>query len=61
LYNGELKYQGSGGNRTITFFNKNYTYKIYRNILGAKDSPDITLTVEKDGKIILTQDGTLEK
>ena len=61
LDNGELKFQGSGGNHTITFDNNNYTYKIYRNRLGTRDSPDITLTVEKDGKIILTQDGTLEK
>ena len=61
LDNGELTFQGSGGNHTITFANNNYTYKIYRNRLGTRDSPDITLTVEKDGKIILTQDGTLEK
>jgi hypothetical protein len=59
LNNGELEFQGSGGNHVITFSNGNYTYKVYRNIIGEDNSPDITFEVEKDGKIILTEDGTL--
>lgn len=57
--NGILEFEGSGGNHVITFINRNYTYKVYRNILGEEDSPDITLEIEKEGKTILTQDGTL--
>ena len=59
LNNGELEFEGSGGNHVITFSNANYTYKVYRNILGEDNSPDITLEIEKEGKTILTQDGTL--
>jgi hypothetical protein len=56
---GKLEYEGSGGNHVITFVNGNYTYKVYRNIIGEENSSDITLDIEKDGKIILTEDGTL--
>ena len=59
LNNGDIEYQGSGGNHVITFSTQNYSYKIYRNIIGADDSPDITLEVEKNGEIILTEDGKL--
>jgi len=59
--NGELEFEGSGGNHVITFIKENYTYKVYRNIMGEENSPDITLEVEKDGEIILTEDGKLDK
>lgn len=59
LKNGVLNFLGSGGNSVLTFSNGNYTYKIYRNIIGEDNSPDITLEVEKDKQIILTQNGTL--
>ncbi|MGX7666720.1 hypothetical protein [Flavobacterium pedocola] len=59
LTNGELEIQGSGGNHVITFKSGKYKYNIYRNIIGADDAPDITLEVEKNGKVILTEDGTL--
>lgn len=59
LNNGALEFLGSGGNSVITFSKGNYTYKVYRNIMGEDNSPDITLEVEKDEQIILTQDGTL--
>lgn len=61
LNNGELEFQGSGGNHVITFTNGNYIYKVYRNILGEEDTPDITLEVEENEKIILHQNGTLIK
>jgi hypothetical protein len=56
---GEIEYLGSGGNSVITFSIGDYTYKIYRNIIGEDDSPDITLEVEKKGKMLLTEDGKL--
>ncbi|MEG1590703.1 hypothetical protein [Chryseobacterium sp.] len=59
LNNGELEFQGSGGNHVITFTNGNYTYKVYRNILGEENTPDITLEVEENEKTILHQDGSL--
>lgn len=61
LDNGELEFEGSGGNHVITFVNGKYTYKVYRNIIGEENSPDITLEIEKDGQIILTENGTLIK
>lgn len=57
--NGELEFEGSGGNHVITFIKENYTYKVYRNIIGEENSPDITIEVEKDGNVILTDDGKL--
>lgn len=61
LNNGELEFQGSGGNHVITFTNGNYIYKVYRNIIGEENTPDITLEVEENEKIILHQNGTLIK
>jgi hypothetical protein len=59
LDNGELEVEGSGGNHVITFISRNYLYKVYRNVIGEENSPDITLTIEKDGKIILTEGGKI--
>lgn len=59
LDNGESEADGNGGNHVITFSKDHYTYKIYRNIMGAEDSPEVTLEVEKDGKLILTEEGKL--
>ena len=61
LNNGELEFQGSGGNHVITFSNGNFTYRVYRNIIGEDNSPDITIEVEKEGQIILTEGGTLNE
>ena len=60
LNDGELEFEGSGGNHVITFFKGKYTYKVYRNTIGEESSPDITLEIEKDGKTILSEDGTLK-
>ena len=57
--NGELEFEGSGGNHVITFVNGKYTYRVYRNIIGEENSPDITIEIDKDGQVILTEDGTL--
>lgn len=59
LNNGVLKFEGSGGNHTITFKNKLFTYTIYRNVLGTSETPEINLIVEKNGRRILSEDGTL--
>jgi hypothetical protein len=55
-----LDFQGSGGNHVIIFTNGNYIYKVYRNIIiGEESTPDITLEIEENGKIILHQNGIL--
>ncbi|GEC72710.1 hypothetical protein SAMN05443543_10743 [Flavobacterium flevense] len=59
LKNGKWESEGSGGNHIISFSNGKYIYKVYRNIIGKDNDPDFTIEVEKNGKIILTEDGTL--
>lgn len=59
LENGKLEFAGSGGNHVISFPNKNFTYKIYRNIVGKKDTPEISVVIEKDGTVISNEDGKL--
>jgi hypothetical protein len=59
MNDGELELDGSVGNQSITFVQGKYTYIIYRNSIGEKNSPDITLEIKKDGKTILSEDGTL--
>jgi hypothetical protein len=59
LKNGSCEMQGSGGNHEFTFVNGIYTYKVRRNILGERDSPDVTVQVEKRGEIIFIAPGSL--
>lgn len=59
LSNGILEFQGSGGNHVITFSNGNYTYSIYRNIIGERNTPDCTLEVKRKKKVLLTEGGML--
>lgn len=59
LDNGEAEADGNGGNHMIIFSKDSYTYKIYRILMGAEGSPEVTLEVERDGKLILTEDGKL--
>lgn len=59
LKNGDFEFQGSGGNGMFTFKSGIYSYKIYRNIIGEIDTPEITLIVEKSGKLVLREDGKL--
>lgn len=61
IENGNLEFQGSGGNHTITFKNNGYTYTVYINELGTVDTPDATLEVSKQEKTILTEDGKIKR
>ncbi len=56
---GKLEFDGSGGNRFFTFVNGSYTYIIYYNIIREKDSPEIRLEIQKQEKIVSTEDGAL--
>ena len=59
LNNGQWENLGSDGNHVISFVNGIETYKVYRNIIGEDNSPEIILEIEKNGEIILRADGTL--
>jgi hypothetical protein len=59
LKNGICEMQGSGGNHEFTFVNDIHTYKVRRNILGERDSPEVTIQVEKRGEIIFITPGSL--
>jgi hypothetical protein len=61
IENGEIESSGSGGNHFFTFVNGIFTYKIYRNVMGENNPPDITLEVEKEGKAILTEHGKINR
>lgn len=59
LYNGNLTFQGSGGNHTISFQNGAYTYIIHINKIGSVDTPDVYLDVLKEDKILLRESGII--
>jgi len=60
MSNGVVEYDGTGGNHYIIFEDGSTKYKVYRFIMGAEeDTPDVTVEIEKDGKTLLTEDGTL--
>ena len=59
IANGAFEYDGSGGNHQITFSNGGYLYRVYRNVLGTADTPEVTLQVMENGAAILTEDGSL--
>jgi len=59
LDNGESEADGNGGNHVIIFSKDQYIYKIHRIVMGAEGSPEVTLEVEKEGKLILTEGGKL--
>ncbi|MBZ4188074.1 hypothetical protein [Niabella beijingensis] len=59
LYNGVFEAQGSGGNHTITFTNNGYQYAVSINRLGTKETPEVLLTVSKNGKSLLKDPGKL--
>src|SRR5690554_300903 len=59
LKNGAINYDGSGGNHNISFVKGEFTYKIFRYVIGTGVEPDVTLEVYKNNRIVLTEDGTL--
>ncbi|OYU83281.1 MAG: hypothetical protein CFE24_12085 [Flavobacterium sp. BFFFF2] len=59
LTNGTMAFLGSGGNSVISFTKGHYKYRVYRNLIGEDGDAEITLEVEKEGQVIVTQDGSL--
>ena len=61
LEDGELEFDGSGGNHTITFKKNGYSYIVAINVIGEEKSPDATLEVQKDEKTILEENGKIKR
>ncbi len=59
LVDGEQGFGGSGGNQVFIFTDSITTYTIYRNVIGEEETPAILLEVEKSGKTILKEAGSL--
>lgn len=55
LNNGEVVFEGSGGNHYYDFKRGVYLYRCYVSVVGADDSPPGDLTVYKNDKEILSQ------
>ncbi|MFT6789089.1 MAG: hypothetical protein ACJAVX_002459 [Pseudoalteromonas rhizosphaerae] len=56
LVNGDIKFDGSGGNHSYTFNNGRYSYVLQVTVIGCDTSPPGWLEVYKDDKRILSQD-----
>lgn len=61
LYDGTHEADGTGGNSTVTFINKEYKYEIYFNKLGEQGSPEVVLSVYKGDKLLLEEGGVIIK
>lgn len=59
LKKGKIEFSGSGGNHTYIFKSGPYIYSVDRIFMGADETPEVILTVEKSGKEILQQAGKL--
>lgn len=61
IENGVLEFEGSGGNHTLTFENSGYTYTVFVNEVGAINTSEAILEVSKQAKIILTENGKIQR
>ena len=59
LENGVLEHEGTYGNHFITFKNGEYKYIVYRSLIGEENTPEISVEVFKNDKLILKEDGIL--
>lgn len=59
LNKGSVYYDGSGGNHHYVFKSGNYTYTVERNLIGANETPEVSLMVQQAEKVILNQSGYL--
>jgi hypothetical protein len=60
IENGQIEFEGTGGNRTYTFKNAGYIYQCSIIVMGEENSPPAELTILKGNKIILTEDAKME-
>jgi hypothetical protein len=59
LNKGSVEYSGSGGNCVYIFRSGKYIYRVFRNVMGEGYEKAVTLSVEKEGVVILKDDGDL--
>lgn len=59
LNKGSVEYSGSGGNCVYIFRSGKYIYRVFRNVMGEGYDKAVTLSVEKEGMVILKEDGDL--
>jgi len=59
LFNGNMEYDGSGGNQNFIFENGEYVYKCMIIVMGEEDSPPAILLIQKGEKEILSQDARI--
>jgi hypothetical protein len=58
LYNGQINYEGSGGNTVLTFTNQDIVYEIQHHVTGFEYAlPNYTLTVTQNGRSIIEEKG----
>ena len=56
LKNGEVIFEGSGGNHYFEFKNGEYRYRLYVWVIGAEDTPPGLLEIYKSDKLLSKQD-----
>lgn len=61
INNGKIEYDGSGGNHFYHFKRGNYTYTVYRNLMGADETSEVSLEVTQNSEVILQQNGKISK
>lgn len=54
LFNGEITFDGNGGNHNYTFSNGIYQYNCVVNVIGTSETPAGELEVYKNGKLIFS-------
>ena len=59
LNQGRVEFKGSGGNHAYLFKSGQYEYRVDRNLIGADDSPEVSLSVTKGNQTVLNQVGDL--
>lgn len=60
IENGKLGFGGSGGNQVFEFIKGNDNYTVYKNVMGEGDKyPKIKLEVERNGVIIINEEGII--
>ncbi|BDF93425.1 hypothetical protein KAN5_02630 [Pseudoalteromonas sp. KAN5] len=61
LFNGEMNFEGSGGNHSYTFKNGRYRYVLQVSVIGCENSPPGWLEVYKDDELLLSEDVIITK
>lgn len=59
LMNGKLKIEGSVGNHSFEFKSGAYRYYVERHIIGGESDAEASILVEKNGKILMQQEGNI--